>query len=106
MAYRRQAIIVNAGMLLIRILGTNFDETLGEIHTFSFKKIHLNMLCWKWRPFGLGLNVLSARHKMAALIPNTNHITRLKDFVSIRENEIPWKLVWGAGLMSWKTHMT
>ena len=36
---RRQAIIwTNAGILLIGPLGTNFNETSIEIHTFSFKK--------------------------------------------------------------------
>ena len=48
----------SAGILLIRPLGTNFNETLIEIHTFSFKKIHLKMLSGKWRPFCLCLNVL------------------------------------------------
>ena len=39
---RRQAIIwTNAGILLIGPLGTNFNEILSEIHTFSFKKMHL-----------------------------------------------------------------
>ena len=39
---RRQAIIwTNAGILLIGPLGTNFNEILIEIHTFSFKKMHL-----------------------------------------------------------------
>ena len=39
---RRQAIIwTNAGILLIGPLGTNFSEILIEIHTFSFKKMHL-----------------------------------------------------------------
>ena len=39
---RRQAIILtNAGILLIGPLGTNFSEILIEIHTFSFKKMHL-----------------------------------------------------------------
>ena len=56
---RRQAIIcTNAGILLIRIPGTNFSEIHIEIHTFSFKKMHLNMSSGKWRPFWLGLNVL------------------------------------------------
>ena len=56
---RRQAIIwTNAGTLLIRPLGTNFSETLIEIHTFSFKKIHLKMSSGKCRPFCLGLSVL------------------------------------------------
>ena len=40
----RQAIIrTNAGILLIGTLGTNFSEILSDIHTFSFKKMHLNM---------------------------------------------------------------
>ena len=30
-----------------------------EIHTFSLKKIHLKMSSGKWRPFCLGLNVLT-----------------------------------------------
>ena len=41
---RRQAIIwTNAGISLIRPLGTNFNEILIEIHAFSFKKIHLKI---------------------------------------------------------------
>ena len=56
---RRQAIIwTNAGILLIRTLGTNFSEILGEIHSFSYSKIHLKMSSAKWRPFCLGLNEL------------------------------------------------
>ena len=57
---RRQAIIwTNAGILLIRTLGTNFSEILGEIHSFSFSKMHLKMSSAKWRLFGLGLNELT-----------------------------------------------
>ena len=57
---RRQANIWNnAGMLLIGSLGTNFNETSIEIHIFSFKKIHLKLSSGKWRPFCLGLNVLT-----------------------------------------------
>ena len=57
---RRQAIIwTNAGISLIGTSGTNFSEILIEIHTFSFKKMHLKMLSGKWRPFRFGLNVLS-----------------------------------------------
>ena len=56
---RHQAIIwTNAGILLIRPLGTNFNEILIEIHTFSFKKMHSKMSSAKRRPFSLGLNVL------------------------------------------------
>ena len=57
---RRQAIIwTNAGILLIGPLGTNFSENLIGIQTFSFKKMPLKMASAKWRPFCLGLNVLS-----------------------------------------------
>ena len=57
---RRQAIFWTiAGILLIGPLGTNFSEILIEIHAFSFKKMHLNMLSVKWRPFCLSLIVLT-----------------------------------------------
>ena len=57
---RRQAIIwTNAGILLIGPLGTNFSEILIEIYAFAFKKIHLKISSGKWRPFCLGLNVVS-----------------------------------------------
>ena len=57
---RRQAIIrTSAGILLIGPLGTNFSEILIEIHTFSFKKMHLKMSSAKWCPFCLGLNGLN-----------------------------------------------
>ena len=53
---RCQAIIwTNVGILLIRTLETNFSEILSEIHTFSFKKMHLKMSSGKWHPFCLGL---------------------------------------------------
>ena len=57
---RRKAIIwTNAGILLIGPLGTNVSEVLIEIQTFSFKKMHLKMASANWRPFCLGLNVLT-----------------------------------------------
>ena len=56
---RRQAIIwTNAGILLIRLLGTNFNEILVEILTLSFMKMRLKVSSAKWRPFCPGLNVL------------------------------------------------
>ena len=59
---RRQAIIwTNAGILLIGPLGTNFIEILVGIQTSSFKKMHLKVLSAKWRPFCLGLNVLTKK---------------------------------------------
>ena len=56
---RRQAIIrTNAGILLIRPLGTNFSEILIEILSFSITKMRLKVSSAKRRPFSLGLNVL------------------------------------------------
>ena len=56
---RRQAIIwTNAGILLTRTSGISFSEILSEIHTVSFKKMHLKMPSAKWRQFCLGLSVL------------------------------------------------
>ena len=47
---RCQAIIwTNAGILLIRSLGTNSSKILSEIHTSSFKKMPLKMSSTKWR---------------------------------------------------------
>ena len=57
---QRQAIIwTNAGILSIGPLGTNFNEILIGIQTFSFKKMHFKMSSAKWRPFCLSLNELS-----------------------------------------------
>ena len=62
---RRQAIIwINAGILLIRTLGTNFSEILGNIHSFSFKNMHLKMSSAKGRLFSLGLNELTVLWSM------------------------------------------
>ena len=66
---RRQAIIwTNAGLLLIGPLGTNFNEILIEIYTFSFKKMHLEMSSGKWRPSCLGLNVLTQKRRICHLL--------------------------------------
>ena len=55
---RRQAIIwTNAAILLITLLGTNFNEMLIKILTFSFMKMRLKVSSEKWRPFCLGLNM-------------------------------------------------
>ena len=59
---RRQAINwTNVGILSIGCLGTNFSEILLKIPIFSFKKMQLKMLFWKWRPFCHSLNVLISR---------------------------------------------
>ena len=58
---QRQAIIwINAGILLIWTLETNFSEILSEIDTFSVEIMRLKMASAKWRPFWLGLNVVNA----------------------------------------------
>ena len=65
---RRQAIIwTNAGILLIGPLGTNFNEILIEILTFSFKKMRFKVSSAKRRPFCLGLNVLKTSLKAFCL---------------------------------------
>ena len=72
---RRQANIWNnAGILLIGTLGTNFSEILGEIHIFSFNKMHLKTSSAKRRPFCLGLNVL-------IIIYNDLHSDQPKDWI-------------------------
>ena len=59
---RRQAIIwSNAGILLIRTLGTNFSEILSKIQTFSFKKMHFKMSSAKWRQVCLDLKSTSSQ---------------------------------------------
>ena len=58
-ACRQTIIWTNAGILLIWPRGTNFHEILINIHTFSLKKMYLKMTSAKWRPFCLGLYVLS-----------------------------------------------
>ena len=50
----------NAGILLNEPLGTNFSEIFIGIQIFSFKNMRLKMSSAKWRPFCLGLNVLTA----------------------------------------------
>ena len=57
---QRQAIVwTNAEILLIGPLGTNFNEIGIGIQTFSLTKMHSKLSSAKWRPFCLGLNVLT-----------------------------------------------
>ena len=57
---RRRAIIwTNDGILLIRPIGTNFSEMLIGIQMFPFNKMYLKISSAIWRPFCLGLNVLT-----------------------------------------------
>ena len=74
---QRQAIIwTNAGILLIRTLGTNFGEILSAIHTFSFKKMHLKMSSAKGRLFHLGLNELNMYVYTKGAYNNTRRLLR------------------------------
>ena len=45
-------------------LRTNFSEISIEIHTFSFRKMHLKVSSAKWRVFCLGLNELTYRYSV------------------------------------------
>ena len=56
----RQAIIwINAGILSIRPLGTNFSHIVFKIQTSLFKNMHVKMSSEKCRPSCLILNVLT-----------------------------------------------
>ena len=84
---RRQAIIwTNVGILLIQTLGTNSSEILREIHTFSFKKMHLKIASMKWRPFCLGLNMLTNRTKPVGKQSSQIKTIRMKWVVYMNSN--------------------
>ena len=53
-------------MMLIEPLGSNFSEIFIEIHTFSFKKIHLQISSPKRRLFRLCLNVLMLQYNIVS----------------------------------------
>ena len=68
---RRQAIIwTNAGILLIGPLGTNFSEILIENYNIFFQENAFEVSSAKWRPFCLGLNMLSGLTRLF----NTNQV--------------------------------
>ena len=49
---RRQAIIWNqCWNIIIESLGIDFNEILGEMHTFTFMKMYSKMSSAKWRNF-------------------------------------------------------
>ena len=83
---RRQAIIrTNVGILLIEPLRTNFSEISIEIHTFSFKEMHLKMPSGKWRrPFCLGLNVLILCYWRARIL----RMTTFNELVTVEEQHV------------------
>ena len=63
-----QAIIwTNAGILLIRTLGTNLSGITSEIDTFSIKKVYLKISSTKWKQFCLCFNELIMTSKPSVL---------------------------------------
>ena len=88
---RRQAINwTNAGILLIRTLGTNFSETLSEIRAFSFNKMHLKISSAKWRPFCLGLNVLAVHWKQSKIRVSSHKPSHIPCLSSSLTIFFPW----------------
>ena len=95
--WRQPIIWTNAGILLFGPLGTNISEILLEIHTFSFKKMHLKMSSAKRRPFRLGLNVL--------INANTNIMGNMSNVKAIwPQPSTLWPLTLMIGSFSIKSH--
>ena len=81
---RRQAIIWNnAGILSIGLLQTKFSEILIEILIFSFRKMCLKVSSAKWRPFRLGLNVLTGIIMNLMNNSNLQRNLRCNNFVNV-----------------------
>ena len=108
---RRQAIIwTNAGILLIGPLGTNFSEILIEIHKFLFKEMHLKLSSGKWRPFCLGLIVLTFVSKMGprntGVQPGYGFACTVSGSLNISwpqltRDHVVWVVLWVGGWMGW-----
>ena len=79
---RCQAIInTNVGMLLIGPLGIIFNEILIKILTFSFEKIHVEVLSVKW----LFVFLFSCFDKTGGLHINTNDTIQflIRNYISL-----------------------
>ena len=112
----RQAIIrTNAGILLIRPLGTNFSEFLVAILIFSFKKMHLKVSSAKRRPFCLGLNeltpcdpvmpydIIPGTHKRTLWVPVLDRCPRPAKTASVQQiNCLCWSERPAINSGSWK----
>ena len=94
---RRQAIIcTNAGILLIRTLGTNFIEILSEFLTFWFKKMRLNVSSAKRRLFCLGLNVLNRYRSDSNRVRSLGSMSyKVNDNTSHQSNPRTCVDIWG-----------
>ena len=107
-----QAIIwTNAGILLIRTLGTNFSEILGKFHSFSFKKMRLKISSAKGRLFSLELNELECVNIYAT--PKFTALIELARFSKILDISVKLQVlfVWISlcafvyyGHIQWKTY--
>ena len=84
---RHQAILwPYAVLLLIWTLGANFNEIVSEIHTFSFKKMHLKVSA-KWGQFNLGLNVLiTLAITIDVSVAELGHLMWLRPLIYIAES--------------------
>ena len=92
---RRQNIIWNnAGILLIGPLWTKFREILIDNPIFSFKKMRLKVSSAKWRPFCLGLNVLSPMDYLHECNIDCHYITQHPWFVCTKLSPYPSWLIW------------
>ena len=93
---RHQAIIwTNAGILLIRPLGTNLNEMPIKILTFAFMKMRLKVSSAKWRPFCLGLNVLKQSYISLIIIGEMPKIyaDESHSYTSTRNHDV-WTCRW------------
>ena len=79
----RQAIIrTNAGILLIRPLGTNFSEILIKILIFSFKKMRLKVSSAKSRPLSSTQKDFSWRCHLNAVECN-----KMQKYINVPSNQ-------------------
>ena len=101
---RRHAIIwINFGILLIRTWRTNFSEILGEIHSFSFSKMHLKMSSVKWRLFGLGLNELNGHWVIGNWLTAVIMMESRSTNTASLNNKTHLLLCWGSSI--WKFNL-
>ena len=111
---RRQGIIwTNAGIMLIGPLGTNFSEILTGIQIFSFKEMYLKMSSAKWRPFGLGLNVLMAKIYLKTVVITFLETSKLVGLImsgwnvtfwpTVNMQHCPARLQWDNLFYEWQT---
>ena len=84
-----QFIRTNAGILVIKPLGTNFSDFLVEILIISFKKIRLKVSLRKGDHFTLGLNELNNHLSGYPIILPTVHCA-IELCESVQEFPILW----------------